>query len=238
MKRIATAAFLVGLMSGASALAADHDHGDNGGHDQGDHHQDHQDRSSGSHGSNPNNNNNGAHTFTGHPMGTPQVGGPQTFTPRGPSSGFTPQVHHFNGPAVVNPPNPQSDWRGRGEDRNRDSGRDFGRDHEGRGQDFGRDRDRPRFNPEFFPRDVHPNFRFHWRYGRWFGPPGFYYRPWFYGEYLPFGWYESEWYINDYWDYDLPVPPYGYEWIRNGPDALLVDVSDGMVVEVVQGIFY
>jgi hypothetical protein len=34
------------------------------------------------------------------------------------------------------------------------------------------------------------------------------------------------------------VPPYGYEWIRNGPDALLVDIGSGEVVSSVPGIFY
>jgi Ni/Co efflux regulator RcnB len=97
---------------------------------------------------------------------------------------------------------------------------------------------RPRYNPQAFPRVFNPGARFHWRGGPWSGPPGFYYRSWIYGQILPFGWYSSQWWVNDYWDYDLPAPPYGYEWVRNGPDALLVDVNTGTIAEVVPGIFY
>jgi hypothetical protein len=97
---------------------------------------------------------------------------------------------------------------------------------------------RPQYNPQYFPRTFNLGNRFNWRGGNWAGPRGFYYRSWVYGQILPFGWYSSQWYINDYYDYDLPVPPYGYEWIRNGPDALLVDVNSGEVVSSVPGIFY
>ncbi len=98
--------------------------------------------------------------------------------------------------------------------------------------------ERPRYNPEFFPRIFHPQERFEWRGGHWRGPPGWYYRTWYYGQILPWGWFDEGYWISDYWFYDLPVPPYGYEWVRNGPDALLVDLRSGMIVEVVPGIFY
>ena len=97
---------------------------------------------------------------------------------------------------------------------------------------------RPHYSTQYFPRTFNPSNRFHWRGGSWNGPRGYYYRPWFYGQVLPFGWFSSEWYIDDYYDYDLPVPPYGFEWVRNGPDALLVNIGTGMVVESVPGIFY
>ena len=98
--------------------------------------------------------------------------------------------------------------------------------------------ERPRYNPDFFPRIFHPRERFQWREGHWRGPPGWYYRSWFYGQILPWGWFAQDYWISDYWDYDLPVPPYGYEWVRNGPDALLVNIGTGFVAEVVPGIFY
>jgi hypothetical protein len=97
---------------------------------------------------------------------------------------------------------------------------------------------RPQYNAQFFPRTFNLGQRFQWRNGPWRGPQGYAYRPWFYGQILPFGWFSAQWYISDYYDYDLPVPPYGYEWIRNGPDALLVDIGSGEVVESVPGIFY
>lgn len=96
---------------------------------------------------------------------------------------------------------------------------------------------RPHYAPQFFPHAVYPQQRFHWR-GEWAPPPGFYYRHWVYGDHLPWGWFAQSFWIDDYYDYDLPVPPYGYEWVRVGPDAVLVDLSDGLVVETVYGAFY
>ena len=41
----------------------------------------------------------------------------------------------------------------------------------------------------------------------------------------------------DWWSYGLPEPPYGYDWVRVGPDALLVDYS-GRIVQVVRAVFW
>ena len=41
----------------------------------------------------------------------------------------------------------------------------------------------------------------------------------------------------DYWLFGLDVPPYGYEWVRYGPDALLIDLRSGEVIQVVYGRF-
>ncbi|MFI4935686.1 MAG: RcnB family protein [Caulobacterales bacterium] len=101
-----------------------------------------------------------------------------------------------------------------------------------------RDRDRGRdwFDTREFPREFRAEHRFHDHddYGY---PPGWYARTWFFGNFLPFGWYTSDYYLT-YWDYDLPEPPIGCEWIREGHDALLVDVWTGRVVSVYSGIFW
>jgi len=98
--------------------------------------------------------------------------------------------------------------------------------------------DRPRYDPRYFPHQIHANRHFDWRGAHdWHDQPGFYYRRWAYGEFLPVGWFAAEFWIDDYFDYDLPVPPYGYEWVRSGPDALLVDTYTGEVVEAVYGVF-
>ena len=97
---------------------------------------------------------------------------------------------------------------------------------------------RPQYNAQYFPRVFNPDRRYAWRDGEWRGQPGYYYRHWGYGDRLPYGWFAAQWFIDDYYDYDLPVPPYGFEWVRVGPDALLVNVEDGEVVESVYGIFY
>jgi Ni/Co efflux regulator RcnB len=148
--------------------------------------------------------------------------------------------------------------RGGGGDRNQgwdhNQGFDQGPDHD-RGPDHERDRGRGDFHPSFgapgfvpggrrphydpgdFPREFHPEHRFHWR-GQWAEPEGFYYRHWGYGDRLPWGWFDRSFWIYDYYDYELPVPPYGYEWVRVGPDALLVEIDSGLVVETVYGVFY
>ena len=223
MKRIATAAFAICLLSGTSALAQP-DHHDKGDHDNG-----------GQHNNNGGQHNNGGqqqhfnpqsfqHSFGPQGVqGAPQHNNPQVYRYQGQTQFYgqhnqgsqnNPQVyqHHFQGTQNFHP--------------------QFGAPgfHPG-GQ-------RPHYAPQFFPRVFHPESRFEWRGGFWRGPPGWYYHSWFYGQFLPYGWFGSPWWINDYWYYDLPVPPYGYEWIRNGPDALLVNVDTGMIVEVVPGIFY
>lgn len=96
---------------------------------------------------------------------------------------------------------------------------------------------RPQYSAQYFPRVFSPGRQYAWRGGVWSGQPGYYYRRWSYGDRLPYGWFAAQWFINDYYYYDLPVPPYGYAWVRVGPDALLVDIDDGMVVESVYGLF-
>jgi hypothetical protein len=34
------------------------------------------------------------------------------------------------------------------------------------------------------------------------------------------------------------IPPYGYEWVCYGDDALLVNVYTGEILQVVYGLFY
>jgi len=36
----------------------------------------------------------------------------------------------------------------------------------------------------------------------------------------------------------LDPPPYGYQWVRYGPDLLLVQLNTGRVVDVVYGAVY
>jgi hypothetical protein len=71
----------------------------------------------------------------------------------------------------------------------------------------------------------------------WVPPPGWSYRPWRYGEYLPRAWLIPDYFIEDWWDFGLPEAPPGYEWIRLGADALLID-DHGQVVQVVRDVFW
>ena len=67
---------------------------------------------------------------------------------------------------------------------------------------------------------------------------GFYVHVWNFGDYLPRGWYASNYRILDWWTYDLPVPPPGYAWVRVGDDALLIDEFNGRVIQVVRYVFW
>ncbi|NWN22978.1 RcnB family protein, partial [Escherichia coli] len=50
-------------------------------------------------------------------------------------------------------------------------------------------------------------------------------------------WAQNYW-LTDYWLFGLDVPPLGYEWVRYGPDALLVNITTGEVIQVVYGRFF
>jgi hypothetical protein len=66
-------------------------------------------------------------------------------------------------------------------------------------------------------------------------PAGFH--RWGYGEYLPRALLAPAAYVVDYASYELGAPPADCEWVRNGPDALLVNLDTGMVIQVVPGAF-
>jgi Ni/Co efflux regulator RcnB len=81
------------------------------------------------------------------------------------------------------------------------------------------------------PVGFHPGPAF----GHGFGPVGFHH--WGYGQFLPRAWLVPAAFVADYAAYDLAAPPADFEWVRNGPDALLVNLDTGMVVQVVPGAF-
>lgn len=94
----------------------------------------------------------------------------------------------------------------------------------------------PRFDSHYYPRVVDLGRHYQWR-GDWYPQRGFYSHRWVYGEFLPFGWFAQDYWVSDYWDYGLPVPPYGYTWVRVGPDVLLINQANGFVAESVYGVF-
>lgn len=99
----------------------------------------------------------------------------------------------------------------------------------------GRDQGRAYYNPGAFRPHVTVTNRFH--VSNWSRPGGWYYRPWAYGMFLPWGWFLPQYYL-DWGLYDLPPPPVGCEWVREGPDAVLVDVWTGEILSVYSGVFY
>jgi hypothetical protein len=104
-----------------------------------------------------------------------------------------------------------------------------------------RDRDRRRGDRAYWSQGRYP-FSYHstrrYRGPAWIAPSGFYLRTWSMGDYLPWGWYGASYRLNDWWSYGLPWPPPGYDWVRNGPDVLLVDRFSGRIVQVVRMVFW
>ena len=100
----------------------------------------------------------------------------------------------------------------------------------------GRDEGRGYYSANVFARQYHAERRF--RFGGYRNyPSGWGFRAWNYGDFLPYGWFGSQYYL-DWADYGLPAPPIGCEWVAEGPDAVLVDVWTGEVLSVYRGVFY
>ena len=124
----------------------------------------------------------------------------------------------------------------------RDHNRDRDHDRDGRRPDRWDGRGQPRWqHGEHWQRGRLPpvfwsEHRYHLRPYR--APYGYYVRDWGFGDFLPRGWFGNDYWIDDFLDYDLPYPPPGYEWVRVGGDALLVDRYTGRVAQVVRGIFW
>lgn len=74
-------------------------------------------------------------------------------------------------------------------------------------------------------------------WGAWNWPSGYHYHRYYYGQILPWIFIEPQFYFTDYYDYGFDAPPYGFEWVRYGPDLLLVNIDTGEVVDVEYGVF-
>jgi Ni/Co efflux regulator RcnB len=73
--------------------------------------------------------------------------------------------------------------------------------------------------------------------GPYHRPPGWTSHRWGYGEILPRAYWGAEYLLADYWLFALEVPPVGYEWVRDGSDALLVNTDSGEILQVEYGVF-
>ena len=72
-----------------------------------------------------------------------------------------------------------------------------------------------------------------WRY-----PRGYRYQRWAAGGILPLLFLSSAYFYDDYWRMGLEGPPFGYRWVRYGPDLLLVELGTGRIADVIYGAFY
>ena len=68
-------------------------------------------------------------------------------------------------------------------------------------------------------------------------PSGFTYRRFSVGEHVPSMLLGDSVVLNDYGSYALQTPPSGLTWIRDGQDALLVDVRTGEVIQADYDLF-
>ena len=115
--------------------------------------------------------------------------------------------------------------------------RDVRRPDNRRDFDNGRDRGRRDFSDY---RNYHQNFRASQRFRApaYRRPPGYFARRWSWGQTLPLAFWTRDYWLTDFYVYDLPPPPYGAIWVRVGDDALLIDQYTGEIIEVDYGIFY
>ena len=75
------------------------------------------------------------------------------------------------------------------------------------------------------------------RVGPYHRPPGWTAHRWGFGEILPRAYWGPQYLLADYWLFALEVPPVGYEWVRDGNDAILVNTDSGEILQVEYGVF-
>jgi Ni/Co efflux regulator RcnB len=68
-------------------------------------------------------------------------------------------------------------------------------------------------------------------------PRGFAYRRWAVGGVLPAIFLTQAYFYNDWAGLGLPPPDPGFQWVRYGPDLVLVNVSTGQITDVIYGAF-
>jgi Ni/Co efflux regulator RcnB len=93
-------------------------------------------------------------------------------------------------------------------------------------------RARPVFRGYSGPR---PYFFFAPGYGYYRVPQAYWGQRWATGAFLPSYFLRYE--VNDYRDYGLPPPPYGCAWVWVSNDVLLVDLSDGYILDEIDNVW-
>jgi len=76
-----------------------------------------------------------------------------------------------------------------------------------------------------------------YKIGPYHRPTGWGGRRWSHGDHLPRAYWTQQYLIADYWLFGLEVPPMGYEWVRVGDDALLIEIGSGIVLQAEYGVF-
>jgi len=55
---------------------------------------------------------------------------------------------------------------------------------------------------------------------------------------LPSLFWTRNFWIEPWWSFDLPAPPFGYQWVRVENDALLINSTTGEILQVQYDVFY
>jgi Ni/Co efflux regulator RcnB len=76
-----------------------------------------------------------------------------------------------------------------------------------------------------------------YRIGPYHRPRGWVTHHWVFGQILPRAYWAAEYILADYWLFGLEIPPAGYEWVRDGSDALLISTQTGEILQVEYGVF-
>jgi len=76
-----------------------------------------------------------------------------------------------------------------------------------------------------------------YKIGPYHPPAGWAPRRWAYGQILPRVYWAPEYLIADYWLFGLEVPPPGYEWVRDGADAIMISTTTGEILQVEYSVF-
>ena len=75
------------------------------------------------------------------------------------------------------------------------------------------------------------------RAGVYHHPRGYSYRRWTVGRVLPRAYWSPNYYYRGWAALGLLAPPANFQWIRYGPDLLLVNIRTGNVVDIRYGVF-
>jgi Ni/Co efflux regulator RcnB len=113
-------------------------------------------------------------------------------------------------------------------------------------RNYGR-RDNSRYDSRYrYDRGFYPTYRdsayrnqaYRFHGGSYYRPHGYRAYSWRYGDRLPIGYYAPRYVIHDYRAYHLGYPPRGYHWVRVDNDVILAAITTGIVVQVVNDLFY
>ena len=140
--------------------------------------------------------------------------------------------------------NDRRDWNNHGNDRHDNDRRDWnnpGNDHRYDDHVWNHDRGDWNRHPNYSDNRSHERAdyaRNRYHYGYYSAPHGYYSRTWYRGDRLPYGWYSRSYVVHDWHPYHLYAPPYGYQWVRVGNDVLLTALATGVVLDVINNIWY